>query len=229
MKNLFIIATLVVCFTACKQNKSSENNSANASTNSKAMVADDVKGDGLKSAIYETETLLPGRMGATTTKITFDEYGKTSRTEIKSVVSFGGKSMTTEASSIMLNGYIYTWKTDAKTGNKIKIDDTKFDPTKTDFSKLSDEMKKKTNFKEEGTEVLDGRTCKVGSFNTEQMKGKIWMWKQIPVQMEMDIMGKTITSKLKSLQENVSIPASTFEVPTDVEFKEIEIPATAAK
>ena len=47
--------------------------------------------------------------------------------------------------------------------------------------------------------------------------------------MEMDIMGKTITSKLKSLQENVSIPALMFDRFTDVEFKEIEIPATAAK
>ena len=135
MKNLFIIATLVVCFTACKQNKSSENNSANASTNSKTMVADDVKGDGLKSAIYETETLLPGRMGATTTKLLLmnmeRHLGRRSSLLFRLGQIYDSRSEQYNAKRI----YIYL-KTDAKTGNKIKIDDTKFDPTKTDFSKL---------------------------------------------------------------------------------------------
>lgn len=226
MKKILFIFSVAALFTACK------NNAAPASDSSEPKsvisdIKDAVTNNGLKSAIYETETIMPGGMGTTTSKITFDDYGKKSRSAINTAMSFGGKSMNTSANSLMVDGYAYSWQSGAKTGNKFKLDQSKFDPN--NLANMTEEMKKKLNYKDEGTETIDGRECKVASFSMEQMKGKMWMWKQVPVKMEMTMMGKVVNSTLKSLEENPSIPAGTFDVPADIEFKEINLPSTASK
>ena len=227
MRTYILILGAMIVFASCK------NNQGNAESKDSSTVIADVKeaisNDALKSALYETETLMPGGMGTTNTKVIFDDYGKKSRTEIQTAISFGGKSMNTSSNSVMTDGYVYTWQTGSKSGSKFKLDESKFDPNNLDFSRMSEELRKKMNFKEEGTETVDGRECKVASFNAEQMSGKVWMWKQIPVKMEMSVVGKTITSTLKKLEENPSISAGTFDVPADIEFKELNLPATAQK
>ena len=85
------------------------------------------------------------------------------------------------------------------------------------------------NFKMEGKEDINGKECTVASFSSEQMQGKVWVWKQIPMKTELNVVGKTITSKLISLDENPSIPSGTFEIPSDVLFNEMQLPATAEK
>lgn len=222
MKKICLIFGIAATFTACKNNTSSVNSTEPQSVVSE--IKDAVTNDALKSATYESETVMPGGMGTTTSKVTFDDYGKKSRTQIKSSISFGGRSMNTSTNSLMVDGYVYTWQEGAKTGNKLKLDDSKFDPRNGDFSKLSEEMKKKMNFKDEGTETVNGKECKVSSYTTEQMKGKVWMWKQIPVKMEMSVVDKVITSTLKNIEENPSLPAGTFDVPADIEFKEMSMP-----
>ena len=222
MQKLILIFGITALFTACKNN-----NTASESSEPTSVVADikeAVTNDGLKSAIYESETIMPGGMGTTSTKVTFDDYGKKTRTEMKSAISFGGKSMNTSANSLMIDGYVYSWQTGAKKGNKFKLDESRFDPSNTDFSKLSEEMRKKLNYKDEGTETVNGKECKVASFSSEQMKGKVWMWKQVPVKMEMSIVDKVVTSTLKNLEENPSLPSGTFDVPADVEFREMSMP-----
>ena len=221
MQKLSLIIGIAVLFTACKNKTASEPNSV------VSEIKEAVTNDGLKSAIYETETEMPGGMGTTSTKITFDDYGKKSKTEIKSSMSFGGKSMNTSSTSLMADGYVYSWQTGAKTGTKFKLDKSKFDPS--NMADITDEMKKKLNYKDEGTETVNGKECKVASYTTEQMKGKMWMWKQVPVKMEMSMMGKVMTSNLKNLEENPSLPSGTFDVPADVEFKEMNLPTTAEK
>ncbi|HNE50108.1 MAG: hypothetical protein U0T31_09680 [Chitinophagales bacterium] len=226
MKKLILLFGAVALFTACKNN-STEKTTANAATSSTTSAAAAAPADKLKSAIYETEMEMPHGMGVTSTKVQFDDYGKKSRTEMKSSISFGGNAKTSSVNSVLVDGYVYTWQSGAKTGSKIKIDESKFDPKNADFAQLSEEMKAKLNYKEEGTETLNGKECRVGSFNAEQMKGKIWMWKQIPIQMQMEMMGNTLTSKLKNLEENPSFPAGTFDIPTDITFSELSIPQTA--
>lgn len=227
MRNLFLILSTILIFTACKNNK------PDSETEEPSSVISDVKdaitNDGLKAAIYETETVMPGGMGTTSTKVSFDDYGKKARTEINTAISFGGKNMNTSANSLIADGYVYSWQTGAKTGSKFKLDESKFDPNNMDFSRMSEEMRKKLNYKDEGTETVNGKECKVASFSAEQMTGKVWMWKQIPIKMEMSVVGKTVTATLKSLDENPSFADGTFAVPADIEFKEMNMPATAAK
>ena len=174
MKKLILLFGAVALFTACKNN-STEKTTANAATSSTTSAAAAAPADKLKSAIYETEMEMPHGMGVTSTKVQFDDYGKKSRTEMKSSISFGGNAKTSSVNSVLVDGYVYTWQSGAKTGSKIKIDESKFDPKNADFAQLSEEMKGKLNYKEEGTETLNGKEYRVGSFNAEQMKGKIWM------------------------------------------------------
>ena len=227
MKHLMLILGIAATFTACK------NNTATNETAEPSSVVADVKeavvGDGLKSGSYESETIMPGGMGTTTTKVVFDDYGKKSRTQLQTAISFGGKSMNNTSNSLMVDGFVYSWAEGTKTGSKIKLDESRFDASNMDFSKMTEEMKKKMNFKEEGNETVNGKDCKVASFSNEQMQGKVWMWKQIPVKMEMSVVGKTVTSTLKKLEENPSLPVGTFDVPADVEFKEMNLPSTAQK
>lgn len=223
MKNLFLIAVAVFLFTACKTNSSEDNNKESSGSVISDAIDAVTPSDGLKSAIYETEMDMPGGMGKANSKVIFDDHGKKTLTQITTAMSFGGKTMSTIATTLLVDGYAYSWSNVGKTGTKIKIDDSKIDPKNLDVSKLTDEMKAKLKFKDEGQETIDGRVCKVGSYSIEQMNGKVWIWKQIPVKMQMSIGGNVITSNLKNIEENPSIPAGTFDVPSTIEFKEMSM------
>ncbi len=220
MKKTVLIIGIVALSAACKNSVTSNSSESNSVV---SEISEATTNDDLKSISYETETIIPGGMGTTNSKVIFDDYGKKSRTEMTTTMSLGGKSMNTSYNSLMVDGYVYSWSNLAKTGNKFKLDASNFDPANTDFSKLTDEMRKKLNYKDLGTETVNGKDCKVASFTTEQMQGKIWMWKQVPVKMEMSMMGKVITTNVKDINENPNIPAGIFDVPSDIQFKEMNI------
>ncbi|HMV15198.1 MAG: hypothetical protein IT275_04855 [Chitinophagales bacterium] len=226
MKQLLLALCTVLIFTACKNNTTTAEKSTTENVISEVKEA--ITNEGLKAAIYQTETVMPGGMGTTSSTVSFDDYGKKSHTVVVAAISFGGRSMNTTTNSLRLDGYVYSWQTGNKSGMKFKIDESKFDPNNLDFSSMNEKLRKELNYKDEGTETVDGKECRVSSFNSEQMKGKIWMWKQVPIKMEMSVVGKSVTTTLKRLDENPSFSAETFALPSDVEFKEMTMPSTAA-
>ncbi len=226
MRNIFLVAIIIALFTACKNN-STDQPGESTNTSSTSVDVTSAPAENIKSVMYESETIMPEGMGTTTSKVYTDDFGKKVRTEAITSISFGGKSMNTTSNMLKLDDYAYTWSNMSKTGSKIKLDPSKFDPNTTDIATLTEEMKKKMNLKEEGEETIDGKSCKVFSFSMEQMNGKMWSWKGIPLKMEMAMMGKTVTTNVKKIEENPSIPAGTFELPSGIEFKEMQLPATA--
>ena len=232
MKNIFFVTCAAMIFASCNQNPKPTSTTETPSTETKT-VSDAPKGQyEFKSGILEMETVMPGGMGTTTMKITFDDYGKQKMTETTMAMSMGGHTMNNTSKSLVKEDYVYTWSGMSKTGMKFKLDPTKLDPKKDmDISKMTEEMKAKMHLKEIGNETIDGKDCKVFSYEVEAMKGKLWLWKQLPLQTEMTMGDKTITSKYKSFQENPSIPAGTFDVPGDIAFKEMNMtgPPSAAK
>ncbi len=228
MNKLFLTVCIALLLSACNQNKSTSESAETKPGTSSPEVAMN-KDMGLKSAMYEAETEMPGGVGSTTMKIIFDDYGKLKLTEMNMNMSVGGHTMNNSTKSLMKDGYVYSWVAGTKTGTKFKLDLSKADPKKDmDFSNLTEEWKAKYHYKDEGTETIDGKECKVGSYEVESFRGKIWMWKQIPVRMELTMSGKSITTNVKNIQENPSIPAGTFDVPSDVEFKEMNIQREAS-
>lgn len=233
MKKLFILLSVAFMFTACKTNTApnSENGeTASTEKTDESSTSDVIDGDGKfddKSGILITETDMMG-MGKMKMKMTFDDYGKKVLTEMN--MNMMGKEVTNL--SLAKDGYAYTWTNPASMSVKIKMDDNNVDEKNINYKNLSEELKKKLNMKEEADETIDGKTCKVFTFSMESgMSGKSYVWKGLPIQTEMNMAGKKIITKFLSYDTNVSIPASTFELPAGVEFKEMinNAPATAAK
>jgi outer membrane lipoprotein-sorting protein len=225
MKKIFFIAASILVFNACKNNTAPTSATGETVTTEKATTTDNVP-DGRfddKSGILVTETDMMG-MGKSTLKMTFDDYGKKMLNEM--TMSMMGKQI--HSFSLIKDGFIYTWTDMANMAMKMKLDENLDDKT-IDYKNMSEEMRKKLNLKEEGNETVDGKDCKVFSFSMKEgMKGKSWVWKGLPVQSEMEMQGKKILTKFKDYQTNVSIPSSTFDLPTGVEFKEMNVDKTTA-
>jgi hypothetical protein len=219
MKKLLLIAAVVFMYTACKNNSTSENTKSGTNTSEKTTAAEAVP-DGrfdFKSGILVTETDMMG-MGKSTMTMTFDDYGKHTLTEMK--MSMMGKDMITK--TIIKDGYAYSWTQPLSMAIKVKLEDNP-DDKNIDYKNLTEEMKKKLNMKEEADETIDGKTCKVYSYSMKEgMSGKTYTWKGMPIQTVMNMAGKNIVTKFVSFEENVSIPSSAFDLPADVEFKEMK-------
>jgi outer membrane lipoprotein-sorting protein len=177
----------------------------------------------MKSAKVTSLMQMPGGMGTSKSILYFDDHGKKEMRENITIIKMAGREMNTNSRVIIRDGYIYTWNIGQKTGNKIKMD-TKFDPSSIDYKKLTKELMDQFKMKEEGTADVLGKTCRVFSFEAEGMKGKSYVWENIPMKTEMTIAGNSMVSEVTDLQENVSIPASEFELPAEVEFKELQLP-----
>jgi len=223
MKNLFLVLSAVFLFTACK-NSATTTESESDEAKTETAASDAYKGRyEFKSGVLETQTSMM-QMGTANIKMTFDDYGKTQLTESAVSMDMMGKKINTLTKSLMKDGYIYTWAEPSMgAATKMKMSADKFDEKNMDFNALTEEMKKRFQIKEEGGETIDGKTCKVFSFTTEGMKGKTWVWKGVPLQSEMSVSGQTITSKFLRLEENPSLPASTFELPAGVTFNEVNL------
>jgi hypothetical protein len=225
MKKLFLVMGSVLLLASCNQSPKTDTAAPGATETKEVKETSDApKGEyGLKSAIVETETEMPG-MGTTTMKITFDDYGKKKLTEMTMSMSMGGHSMNHSSKSLYKDDYIYSWSNMTKSGTKMKLDPSKLDPNKDlDFAKLTEEMKAKIHLKEEGTEMIGGKECKIFSYEAESMKGKMWLWQQIPLKSELIMGDKTVVTNFKSIQENPSIPSGTFDIPAGIDFKEMNI------
>lgn len=218
MKKILYTLCVVLLMNACK-NKITNNDTA--SEGAKAVENTTNNSGNLKSVFYETETTLPQGMGSSTSKVYTDDYGKKLSMVSESKMSMAGKNMSNTSHTLVVDGYSYSWTNSAKNGVKFKNDESNFNPNSVDIAKLSEELKKKISFKDEGKEDINGKTCNVFSFNMEGAQAKMWNWKGIPMKMELNMMGNTITSNTKNIQENPSIPAGTFDVPSDITFNEV--------
>jgi hypothetical protein len=71
-----------------------------------------------------------------------------------------------------------------------------------------------------GEEEFMGRKCEI--WELESMGTKIWVWENIPLKTETELMGISIRREAVEIEENADIPPSKFELPKDVEFIEID-------
>ena len=170
------------------------------------------------------------KMGKVTTTKYFDDYGKKELTKSATAISMMGKEINSVSYSMMKDDYIYIWQEGAKDGSKMKMDASKFDPKDANFDKLTQEMKDKLKIKEEGSEDILGKTCKVISFTLDDERakgatGKTAVWKGIALKSEFGMLGHTMLMEAKKIDENPSFSANQFELPANVTFKELNIPA----
>lgn len=219
---IFLFSVLLLFVSSCNNSGGTKENGddTNSSENSDQT---GYKYD-LKSAIVTSKTNMAMAGGDMTTILYFDDHGEKYATENINKMSMMGQTMETHSKTIMKDGYIYTWNVGEKTGNKMKLDMMK-NGENFDYKKMSKEMMDQMKIKKTGTDNVQGKKCDVYEMNDESMTGKYYIWDNITMKSETSISGMTVTTEVTDLKENASIPASTFEVPGDVAFTEMSMPA----
>ena len=169
---------------------------------------------GIKSGHLKYETRTSG--GMQYNEVWFDDYGKT-RKQYDQIMMEGMGNYQTEV--LMRDGKVYTnaWIDDAKK------DEAKMTESGPGLNLLDpDEAYLKANKIEKlGTEDVFGRTCTVYSYKTKSLlrtiSNKVWIWQGIILKMETrGALGANNDMMVTLFEENIKIPASTFNIPETV-------------
>jgi len=147
----------------------------------------------------------------------FDNYGKNQ--VITAVINMMGMNKTSKI--LTHNGYTYILDMETKSGTKTPAEDGD-QIEEVDFSNIPQEIKDKHKIVELGEETVAGKTCQVFSMESEGIKSKLWVWKNIPVKTEADQGGMTVVMEAKKIDTNPSFPVGTFEVPKDFSITDME-------
>ncbi len=163
----------------------------------------------LETGIIEYKSSMMG-FDATQT-LYFDSYGQRESTETHMEVM----GMKTHTITIVKDGIIYTYEPEKKTGTQVSATGG---PVQINFRELTDELREKMNIREEGTETVLGRPCTKYSVDdlSMNMKGYYWIWKGIPLKMDVDLGMSKMVMEALSMEENADIPAERFEVPAGI-------------
>jgi len=219
-----VLFTLITLLFACSGNKneSTGNNDSLATTESTEVMTQGQR-YGIKSGIVYYEPM--DFMGMKSTQVLyFDDYGKKECRETIIEGDIMGMKTKKRTVSILDGDYSINFDLENITNNK---DELKKEATKVniksamanmDLSALTEEMKKQMDYKEEGTEVVAGITGTKYSIKFGSGDKRIYgvMYKNVPLKADMGEI-KMVASKV---EENASIPADKFTVPSD--YKIIE-------
>jgi hypothetical protein len=213
MKNFILAAFCLVLLVSCKNNSSTTTPGQEPAKDG-AAATDQPKGKyTLKSGVVEYKTTVMGMEAKQT--LSFDDYGAKELTSV-SIEMMGYKS-----TSYTLNrdGYIYSYDLEKKTGTKMKA----VPQANIDFANLTDEVVKDMKIKKEGEESFLGKTCTKFSIDNDKlsMKGNYLVWNGIPLKTDVDMGSMKMVLEAIKLDENASIPATTFDVPADVKFTDL--------
>jgi hypothetical protein len=195
---------------------SPESSSSGTSTTTTGTTANKKQFE-VKSGIIEMKNSMMDGMKQT---LYFDEYGAKQAT-YTSVEMMGQKS---ENVQVMSGGWNLSYDMKTKKGTKMKIPANTFSgnspvPSPAD---LTDEMKKKYNYKELEDREFLGKSAKGYSMSAMGMDVKVWTWNNVPLYLEMGTgQGKPIVMEATSIKTDVDVPADKFEVPEDVTLEEM--------
>lgn len=213
MKNFILAAFCLVLLASCKNNNSTTIPGQEPAKDG-AAATDQPKGKyTLKSGVVEYKTTVMGMEAKQT--LSFDDYGAKELTSV-SIEMMGYKS-----TSYTLNrdGYIYSYDLEKKTGTKMKA----VPQANIDFANLTDDIVKEMKINKEGEESFLGKTCTKFSIDNDKlsMKGSYLVWNGIPLKTDVDMGQMKMVLEAIKLDENASIPATTFDVPADVKFTDL--------
>ncbi len=144
----------------------------------------------------------------------FDDFGKQEAMEVKIDIM----GMKTHNITIRKGDSLYSIDMQKKTGKRLAVKED--DPNNMNFNTLTEEVKKKFNIKEEGTEEFFGKPCKIYSlaYDKGNFKGKFWVWKGITLKTESEIESIKVNMEAEELEIDKEIPKSHFEIPSGVQF-----------
>jgi len=168
----------------------------------------------LKSGIIVMEGATKGSRSTTT--LYFDDYGNKEMTE--TIGEMSGVPINSRV--ITAGGFIYNLDLEKNTGTKQPISTGQ--TSGIDFSKINEQMMTDLGLTKSGTDTILERVCDVWIMDMPRMKmkGKYYVWKNIPLKSEVEVNGLTVEMHVAAIEENPKLPASTFEPPVSMEIEE---------
>ena len=169
-------------------------------------MAQDGQRYGVKSGILTQKS----EMGETT--IYFDNYGALEAQKMK--MNFMGNEM--EMSIIRKDGKTYMVNVAEKQVQEMPAGGM-MGGSDINFLNLTDAVKSANKIKEAGKETILGKECTKYTMEAEQMgmtmSQTVWVWNGIALKSLTDGGQFQFGNEAVKLEENVTIPASTFEIP----------------
>lgn len=213
MKNLIFFSILLLSFASCKNNSSTTTAGQEPAKDGSAATEQPKGKYTLKSGVVEYKTTVMGMEAKQT--LSFDDYGAKELTSV-SIEMMGYKS-----TSYTLNrdGFVYSYDLEKKTGTKMKA----VPQANIDFANLTDDIVKEMKINKEGEESFLGKTCTKFSIDNDKlsMKGSYLVWNGIPLKTDVDMGQMKMVLEAVKLDENASLPATTFDVPAEVKFTDL--------
>lgn len=169
---------------------------------------------GIKSGHLKYETRTSG--GMQYNEVWFDDYGKI-RKQYDQTQMEGMGNYQTEVLFRDGKSYVQAWFDDAKT-NEAKMTET---GPGLDLLDPDDAYLKANKIERLGTEEVFGKTCTIYTYKTKSLlrtvSYKVWLWQGIILKMETrGALGANNDMIVTQFDENVKIPASTFDIPAVV-------------
>ncbi len=184
----------------------------------------------LQSGIVTYEPMVLMGIKSVTT-LYFDDYGRREARESVTDSNIMGMKSHEKKVDITDGDFMISYEAEKIVNGK---DETSKVATKTDLRKfkemamkmgaeIGEQMKKDFDYREEGSEVIAGVTgTKYSvSLNREQKDQRVYgvLYKKIALKTQMG----AITVKAATIEENVAVPATKFEVPTGYTIKEVDL------
>lgn len=160
----------------------------------------------------------------------FDDYGRFQYEHTVTTTKMFGMTTKEERLRIRDKEWMYDLNLVDKTGTKMHVDQANemlnvvTDATTDEqLKKFGEDVQKDMDIKDGGIETILGRQCKVTT--SGKLNSKHWEYKRIPLKMSVDFGGMLGSSNEEaiSFEENISIPASKFSVPSGFEIQEIDM------
>ena len=173
----------------------------------------------VKSGIVKFKT--SGSADGTET-LYFEDHGKREARYTETSVSFFGINQTTQTVNIIDGEWSYSYDPKTRKGSRVdykkQIEQMTNGQAK-DMKNFSKDVLKAMDAKKIGTEKVLNKKADV--YLVENMGYKIWLYKGVPLKVEVNFMGFNFNMEAVSFEENVRIDAAMLKVPTDVEFTDV--------
>lgn len=156
-----------------------------------------------------------------TEEVYFDRYGAREARYAKGEFNISGFS--TKINTMTLNDgeWIYSIDLDKRSGTKISnviLKQVVENYKGKNLAEIGEEFLKATGGVKTGVDQVAGRTCDV--WEIKNLNAKSCIWKGITLKSEVKLGRVQQTTIVTSLEENVSIPADKFVIPSDIKFSD---------
>jgi len=236
-KTFFLLASFAgLFFVSCSNNETSKSETTDSTkVETTQAPVENAKPEGarygVKSGIvyYETYEMMGMKMTQTTY---FDDYGKKETQEILTEGEMMGMKTKSHAMNILADGYSISYEVESIVNGK---DQTKKIARKTkvtgamglDMASLTDELKKKYDYKEEGKETVAGIEGTKFSMTFDQGKANTRItgvvYENIMLKSEANIGGMKISLKASKFDKDAVVPATIFEIPEGYKIEEVDM------